>query len=120
MISSFTILSLGKSKNNKSFFLNTLNVPFFLDSTSNNVALGSIYLKYTYAEASVAWPHKSISHKGANHLIYKIFFSFLINAVSERLFSAAIFCIKFASSTSLEKITAAGFPEKSLFVNAST
>jgi hypothetical protein len=34
----------------------------------------------------------------------------LINAVSDKLFSAAIFCIRDSSSVS-EKITAAGFPE---------
>jgi hypothetical protein len=43
----------------------------------------------------------------------------LTNAVSERLFSAAIFCITCSSSRS-EKMTAAGFPENKEFVNAST
>jgi hypothetical protein len=41
-----------------------------------------------------------------------------MNAVSERLFSAAIFCITFELSR-LEKITAAGFPENKDFVKAS-
>ena len=42
-----------------------------------------------------------------------------MKAVSDRLFSAAMFCIKGPSFKS-ENITAAGFPEKRFSVNAST
>jgi hypothetical protein len=54
---------------------------------------------------------------GENHLIEEV--SKFIKAVSERLFSAAIFCIKDASLRS-ENITAAGLPENKLLVKAST
>ena len=75
-------------------------------------------LKYTKAEAKVACPHKSISHDGSNHLIQYSPDSFFINAVSDKLFSLAIFCIKTLSLIS-ENITAAGFPENNLSANAS-
>ena len=66
----------------------------------------------------MACPHKSISHDGANHLMKNFPESSFINAVSDRLFSCAIFCIKSLSFIS-ENITAAGLPENNLSVNAS-
>ena len=50
-----------------------------------------------------------IYYIGANHLIWYLLSSSLINAVSERLL-AAIFCIN-CLSLSCENTTAAGFPE---------
>ena len=69
------------------------------------------------AEANVACPHKFTSQAGENHLILLLDKS--TKAVSDKLFSAAIFCINTSSSKS-EKITAAGLPEKISLVKAST
>lgn len=55
-----------------------------------------------------------------NHRIVNGEVLWFINAVSERLFSAAIACITSSDSHSVRGHTAAGFPEKSLSVKAST
>ena len=65
----------------------------------------------------MAWPHKFTSHVGENHLI--VLLLKLTKAVSDKLFSAAIFCIRTSSLIS-ENITAAGFPENIWLVKAST
>ena len=62
------------------------------------------------AEANVACPHKFTSQAGENHLILLLDRS--TKAVSDKLFSAAIFCINTSSSKS-EKITADGLVEAS-------
>mgnify|MGYP003328372135 CR=1 FL=1 len=69
--------------------------------------------------AKVAWPQRSISINGENHFILNPLLSLATKAVSERLFSRAIFCI-LCLVKSDEKITPAGLPSKSVFVNEST
>ncbi len=72
--------------------------------------------------ARVAWPQRGTSTAGVNHR------SFLTpslsgdctNAVSERFISAAMACILSLERGSANRQTAAGFPEKMLFVKAST
>jgi len=74
----------------------------------------------TNAVASVACPHRSTSVVGVNHRSANPSPSGTKNAVSDRLFSAAMACIKGSGSHARSGQTAAGFPAKTRFVNAST
>lgn len=81
---------------------------------------GSTKEVITYVAAKVACPHKSISIFGVNHLSLYCSFSLTTNAVSESLFSIAIFIINSSGNHFSIKQMAAGFPEKSLSVNVFT
>jgi hypothetical protein len=74
----------------------------------------------TYAEARVACPHRSTSAAGVNHLISHSSFPRVMKAVSERLFSMAIYCIVSSVTGSVRTHIAAGFPVKGASAKAST
>ena len=74
----------------------------------------------TKAEASVAWPHRSISPPGVNQRRWYPPDSGTTNALSERLFSTAIFRIVPSDSHRSMTQTAAGLPSNTLSANAST
>ena len=93
-------------------------INYLLDLKMVSVAFLSMKLKKINAEANVACPHKSTSIVGVKK---RITFEFkFINAVSDKLFSAAIFCIKSGVSSSSWKTTPAGLPPKTLLVKEST
>src|SRR5438309_7548085 len=74
-------------------------------------------------EAIVAWPHISTSAVGVNQRRSKSASPLslgTVNAVSLRLFSAAIACITASSSHLSSGITAAGLPVSGFSANAST
>ena len=64
----------------------------------------------TNAEASVAWPHRSTSTVGVNQRRCPGLAVAHKNAVSDRLFSAAIACMRSSASQSSSGHTAAGLP----------
>ena len=68
----------------------------------------------------VACPHRSTSKVGVNHLIGIGLSLIFIKAVSERLFSNAIDCIKSSERGDSKITTAAGLPENNAEANAST
>ena len=68
----------------------------------------------------VACPHRSTSKVGVNHLIGIGLSLIFIKAVSDRLFSNAIDCIKSSESGDSKITTAAGLPENNFEANAST
>jgi hypothetical protein len=90
--------------------LKAISLPTRLGKCSNN----------TLALAKVACPHRLISKVGVNHLMDIGLSLIFTKAVSERLFSDAIDCIKLSEITDSKITTAAGFPEKRVDANAST
>ena len=73
-----------------------------------------------WALARVACPQSSISTLGVNQRIWTLSSFKIKKAVSERLFSNAIDYITSSGNHFFNGQTAAGFPLKSLLVNAST
>ncbi len=75
----------------------------------------------TWAEASVAWPHRSISVTGVNHRrSWSPSARGTTNAVSDRLSSAATACIHASVVAAASTHTPAGLPANGTSVNAST
>jgi hypothetical protein len=75
------------------------------------------------AAARVAWPHIFISTVGVNQRRWKsasLSSTGTVNAVSARLFSAAIACMTASSSQRSSGITAAGLPVSARSAKAST
>src|SRR5262249_50476700 len=66
------------------------------------------------------WPHSSTSCTGVNQRMSNSSSQGTKNAVSDRLFSAAIACMVASGSQELSGQTAAGLPEKTRRANAST
>lgn len=97
------------------------------------VSSTAIPWKRVAAEARVAWPHRSASLVGVNHLRRKcassakglllrlpLVFAGSTKAVSDRFISAPMCCIMAASILVSSKQTAAGLPPKGFAVKAST
>ncbi len=93
------------------FPLSVLNVRRFAD--------GKVYRKRTCAAAKVACPHRSTSTVGVNHRSGIASSRGTTNAVSARLFSAAIALRTSSGNHASSKTTAAGFPPNIRFVKAS-
>ena len=77
-------------------------------------------LSSTKAVASVAWPQSSTSIAGVNQRRFQSLPSATTNAVSLRLFSAAIDCINSVGRKRSSRITAAGLPANTRSAKAST
>ena len=86
----------------------------------SSVRPGSSRSMTTAALASVAWPHSGISTSGVNQRSRYCPSCGTRNAVSDRLFSAAIACSSAVSGNASSTTTAAGLPPNSRFVKAST
>ena len=81
---------------------------------------GSSSVISTNADASVAWPHRSTSAVGVNQRRLNASPCGWKNAVSDRLFSAAMSCISASGIGASSGQTAAGLPANGRSVNAST
>src|SRR5258708_21589126 len=98
----------------------TVIVPDFV-SNATCLSSRSTNSNTVQADASVACPHRSTSPTGVNHRSPKRPLpSRTKNAVSARLFSLAIFCIKEVSSQDSSGTIAAGLPSSGRDANAST
>jgi hypothetical protein len=82
--------------------------------------LSGKYSNSTLALAIVACPHRATSMVGVNHLMLIGFLFIFIKAVSDRLFSEAMDCIKSSASVDSKITTAAGLPENNFEAKAST
>ncbi len=109
----------GKSIVSLSPSLSTTSGPLRVENTTRFRSGVSSVIK-TNALAKVACPHRSTSVVGVNQRNANPSASGTKKAVSDRLFSAAIFCISGAGSHAPSGQTAAGFPPNGWFVKAST
>ena len=96
-----------------------MSVPLFVRKATS-VRVGSSAVMMTNADASVAWPHSSTSTVGVNQRKLNASPCAWKNAVSERLFSAAMSCMSASGMSPSSGHTAAGLPAKGRFVKAST
>jgi hypothetical protein len=113
-------VSAGKSSQSKPSRRNTRRAP--LRGEWNSIASASVPISpnSTKADASVAWPQRSTSSVGVNQRMAHASPSGTTKAVSERLFSLAMACIRSSGSQCPGRHTAAGFPRNRAPVNAST
>ena len=89
-----------------------------------DVRWGATSFSSTKPEASVAWPHRSTSTVGVNQRRCSgsafVPAPTSMKAVSDRLFSAAISCIRSVASGAWTRQMAAGFPANGRSAKAST
>src|SRR5579875_929785 len=100
----------GKSSVRRSPSRLTASVPAFSVRNETRRSRGARNPKITWAAARVAWPHRSTSVLGVNQRSRYSPSSGTKKAVSDRLFSAAIACIRASGSQASSGHTAAGLP----------
>src|SRR5262249_30394950 len=109
----------GKSRTSRSPSRLTTSGPLFQPNLTPSRPLSSRF-STRKAEASVAWPQRSISVVGVNHRSAYSPSPPTKNAVSDRLFSAAIACSVASGSQDARGTIAAGFPANTRLAKAST
>jgi hypothetical protein len=97
----------------------TLSSPWNFVRKRIESAWGAKRVNRTYADATLACPHKRISHTDVNHRSSYDPDTGTRNAVAGRLFSAATLRNRSSSNHESKKHTAAGFPPKGRSVNTS-